>query len=365
MKDTKIKFDFLFSFFIIGFSLLQMSTIWINIIFLKKYINQMFFVAIVLLIIVSIIKIIRLKISIKQWLIVFSLSVVAIVSYLITKDSWMLQFILIIIACIYEDFDKVVKWDFIIKIIVMSVLVLCYNLGMTNELHIVKNGQYRSSYGFFHPNTFSMFITIMYFEFIYLKGVNKLTFILGVALSIFLSEISGARTSLIMMLSFFIMAVSKKNIIAFIKVRTIKELLENLFIVFSVITIILTMLYNKNNSLLIIINKLTSKRLIIQKMFWENYDINLIGNYIIYNKTLDNAFIRIILNYGIIGCLLFHILYVNTIKKVLLNDKYYIILIMFITFLISGLMENLMFRITYNIFWVFICTETNMEVKKK
>lgn len=358
------KINLSFVFFSIGFFMLQISSIWVNVVFLKSYLTILYRLSIVLIAVGAGFKLSGLNLKFIHWFICFVLICISIVSYYLTSDSIILQFVLIFICCINVDFNKVVKTDLFIKKIVLVFLLVFYFLGMTDEIEVMRNGTVRKSFGFFHPNTFSMFVTMMFFEYIYLNK-DKITILkglFGLGLAIFISIVSDSRTSLLCILIFLSLLIFKKYSNTIFKNYVVSFIVKNLYLIITIFTLVFTILYNDTNSFIVYIDKLFSRRIYIQNIFYNEYSINLIGNVVDYTRTLDNAYIRIILNYGIIGYALFYYLY-NKIITLSIKNKDYIIFIMFITFCLGGLMENLMFRIVYNIFWIY-CLK-NMFLKKE
>ena len=97
--------------------------------------------------------------------------------------------------------------------------------------------------------------------------------------------------------------------------------------------------------------------------FLEKYTLNFFGNAIDYTKTLDNGNIRYLLNYGIFAAILFAIISYSNIKKSIKNKNIYITIYMLI-FLIYMMSEQSIFYIHFNIFLLYIFTETGNKDKR-
>lgn len=339
--------------FFVGFFLLQLSIIFVNVGFLHSYLNDIKFLSLMILAIGSIIKWSKMKIGLKSFLLIVLLSIVGVYSYFKTDDTLFIKFFLVMLCASNIPFEKLVKYDFEIKLILLFSLVLFYFFGFTNSFVVMRGDLIRKSFGFYHPNTFAMYLTLIYFEYIYLKKSNlRLKHILlGFGIVVIILKLSDSRTAVLCLLLFLFFLVGRKLLKGMMKSRICFFLTKNLFLIGTVVTLILTTMYLNHDLFARKLNELFSYRLYLQGFYLSEYDINFLGNSITYVKTLDSAYLKLILNFGVAVSLLIDYIYRNIIKRAYQsNDD--IICVIFIIFMIYGLMENLMFDVSYNVFWL-------------
>ena len=103
------------------------------------------------------------------------------------------------------------------------------------------------------------------------------------------------------------------------------------------------------------INELLSNRVYLQSVFYNEYGITLFGNNIDYERTLDNGFLKVLLNFGIITSLFFIVIYWLTFKKCY-KEKNYVLIYIFMILLFFSFSESSMFYIYNNIFMIYLFT---------
>lgn len=349
----KIKID---NLFFIGLFLLELSTIFVNVVFLQNYLNKIKLISIFLLTFCSFIKIFTIRANRKSWLFLLSLLAIGFISYFVTSRFLILELILIIVASLNIDFEDIICGNLKINLFLFVTLVLLYFIGATNGMIIHREtGLLRYSFGFYHPNLFSMYLVIMYFQYIYInrQNINLGKILIGVLITIIISVFADSKTACFILILFLSFILLKNISFKIVSNRLIYFLSKNGFLILTIICIIITMLFISNNSMAYKLNELFSSRIYIQSLYLQEYSINLLGNDINYFNSLDNAYIKIILNFGLVGCFLYNYLY-SKIIKMSYEKKDYIIYFIYVIFIIYGMMENLMFDITFNIFWLYI-----------
>lgn len=339
--------------FFIGFFLLQLSIILVNVEFLHAYLNDIKFLSLLILALGSIIKLSKIKMGFQSFLLIVLLSVVGIYSYYKTEDTLFIKFFLVMLCASNIPFEKLVKYDFTIKLILLFSLLSLYFLGFTNSFVVMRGDLIRKSFGFYHPNTFAMYLTLIYFDYIYLKRSNiKWKHLLfGIFLVLIILRFSDSRTAILCLSLFLFFLVGRKVFKKMMKSRVCLLLIKNLFLIGTVVTILFTTMYLNHDLFARKLNELFSYRLYLQGLYLSEYGIKWLGNKIIYLYTLDNAYLRIILNFGVFISFFIDYIYRNIIKKAY-QEKDDILCVIFLIFMIYGLMENLMFDVSYNVFWL-------------
>ena len=109
------------------------------------------------------------------------------------------------------------------------------------------------------------------------------------------------------------------------------------------------------------LNKTLSGRISIQNYYLYNYKIKLFGQNINYKMSLDNAYLRLLINYGIIGYSAFLLILNKMLKESKKQNNLYFIII---SLLFYGIMEWFLIRPGLNIFLVFFSTIIKFDNKK-
>ena len=349
--------------FYIGIFLMQFSIFAKNINVIVNISEKMFNFSIVILFICSIITLIFLKTNKKNWIIFTFLLIIAFFNYYITKDYVLIILITSIISAFGINFSEIIKKDLIFKLVLFFIILTAYFTGNVEKIYFIRLGEIRYALGFNHPNSLGFYVLMYYFEYIYylkvlggLKGYKKYIFLIALNILLFyIMNLAHSRTSQMCMIlynllligSYIINKLKKRE-----KNKTHIVFFSLMFIFLTIISFYLTKQYANENVLSIKINELLSNRLLIQNQFVNVYKIKIFGNYVEYFNTLDNSYIRMLLNYGIISWITYGIIFVKMLDTAD-KQKNTILKINIITFMIYGLMEWYMVRPVINIFLLF------------
>ncbi len=361
--------------FYIGIFLIQFAIFAQNTYHFSKYINICNTLAIAILFFDSILVLIKLKATKKSWLLVIILIGLSFCCYIKTEDSLLLILCFTSISALHLNFKRVVKVDVIFKIALFIFIYFAFSTGHVNKVHFIREGVIRIAYGFNHPNTFGYFLLITFFEIVYLisEKINFKKILIIFLLSgvvFYFTDKAGSRTSMQCLTIFLVLLVIKYVFDKLDKYRK-KKLEKNnivlylLFIIFTLASFGCTIMYKNNNDLMMQINELLSDRLYLQSMFVSLYDINLLGNKIEYFSTLDNSYMRVVLNYGIFGWVLFNYIFNLNFKYSNKDKNYSYLTIIFFVLLIYGVMEFYIIRPALNIFLVYFATKILTDERKK
>lgn len=291
---------------------------------------------------------------------------ILIISCFFSKTHSNLVLFFLIFSIKEVDTKKLVKFDIKIKIIFLIIIVCLYYMGFTENYYLYRNGIRRSSMGFSHPNKFGTILFSIYCEYIYLKNKHiniKAFFGITLAISFAIYYFCDSRTSIITTILLFLLIVVHKYYNIF-NINLIKKIFVNIFTILLIISYILGVTYNRNNKVYMLVDNLLSTRIKSANIFLNNYNVNLFGNELDFSEEaakknhvgkliLDNAYIRILLNYGLIYTIAFGYMYILLMKKSL-KDENMILFIILSIFAIRGLVENNAFALYANIFLLYI-----------
>lgn len=353
--------------------LIEFATYTKNITFVTDYSQKLINISIAILFINSIIILLNLKTKIKNWFLYFILISISIFSYVKTNDSLLLQLCLVTLCSLKVDFDDIVKKDIYFKIFLFIFIFASYLGGYVETQVFIRDGVLRYALGFNQPNAFGFFLLSLFLEYVYLKRNKiKLAHIVIAFIPVFylinLAKSRAAQISICLFMLIYCISYIKKRIklrnnsFSTKKKNPIK-IAAPLFLILTVLSFYITYSYLGGSSFAKIIDELLSERIYLQSIFVQLYDITLIGNEINYFDTLDNAYMRIILNFGLIVWILYVYIY-NSIASHAIRKNDNIIMMIVFVFLIYGLMEWYIIRPALNIFLIYFSTSM-LEYKNK
>lgn len=352
----KIKPIYLFLF--LGLLLFQVSVFYVNVSLINIYLQQIKLVSYLIFIFCIMLQIKKQKLDIKTTLLITILFVISAITYIKTSYPIFVEILLIFFATLNLDFNKILKADIFIKIFIIISLFIFNSLGLATSEFVVTRGEViRNSYGFYHPNTFGMIIMITFFEFLYLFS-NKLKiwhYILGIGLICLIEITSNTRTAMICIAILLLTCLFNKYVKKIVNNSIVEFFIKNLYLILLVISVIITLMYIYEVPLSNEINELLSNRVYLQSVFYNEYGITLFGNNIDYERTLDNGFLKVLLNFGIITSLFFIVIYWLTFKKCY-KEKNYVLIYIFMILLFFSFSESSMFYIYNNIFMIYLFT---------
>lgn len=345
-----------------SYILIIISTFCIEIDFVEPYIKYMKIIAIVLLIFKCLIQ--SKTYNVKTILIIILLSILGIITFFTSKDETFIILLLFIFSLKDISFENLVKKDFYIKLIILLFIFIMYFCGYTSEYLISRNHNLRNTFGFAHPNVLGFMIVMLNIEYIYInKEKFKITYLLICFISlIFIYIYPNSRSSIILLIMMSVMCLLiRTNFKKILYVKPVKFLIKNSFFIFTLLTIIFTFLLCQNNKVGITLDSIFSRRLYFIENYLEKYNVNLFGNDLLFVSSevsgifkiepsiLDNLFILILLQYGIIVYFVFGYLFNKSFDMAYKNNNIFLIIILFIL-MAYGMMENYIFKCGYNVF---------------
>ena len=365
MDDYYLNFKNLL--FFLGLLLLEMSYVAVNVVGIQNYLRVIKIFSFVLLLISFLLSTKYELYSKNKLLAIFFILFMSLIVFVKYEEPLMLEIALVAINCVKKDFKTIVEYDIIIKLFLLFFIIFFHTLGLTNGAYekIMRDDTIRSSLGFFHPNTLSMFSMMIIFEYLYLNKSNLVTkkFFVALFLSIIFSKITDSRTALyctVILIAVSIFNRKKINHSCYTN-RFFKFIVSNSFLIFLFLSILISIMYLKNSLFAIRLNEAFNNRISYQSLFFRNYGVTLLGNNINYNITLDNGYLKLLLNFGIITVFIYLFVYLLNFKKGLQKDWLYVAILEVI--LIYSLFESSMLYVSYNIFFLYIFCSDDCQSK--
>lgn len=321
------------------------------------------------------------QLSKKEKLISVFTLVTAFISWRIANNPTLYILFIFILSAKDIDLKKFINNDYKIKIVLLCTIILLYYLGCTENFIMYRSsGIVRSSMGFSHPNIFGAYIFSIFSEYLYINHKKVKTPLLIIAsiiiafLIFYFSDSRGSYLSIIFLCAMIILY--RFNPRDIFDNKIFKKAIIYSSIIFAIASIILAIRYVPTSNLYLKIDSLLSGRIKFAHWYLDTYNIKLLGNKLLLVSTylavdtgqrayvLDNAYIKIILQYGIIIFLLFFIPYIKACKRAY-EKKDYILVIMFFIYAVRGLTENILFGLYGNVFLLFVGIELlQLEVDK-
>lgn len=323
------------------------------------------------------------KYRIKE-LFVYGLTLsIGLASYAITGMSVFLLILLSIIMIDYDDLKETVRIAFILRVIGLLVLLfLClFDVTSITKGEVYKSGIYITTYtmGFNHSNQLGQVLGIIIIMFIILynkkiKGLANLFIFCSIIVAY---RICGSRTMLGCTMLFFLLTVfmkSNKRRKSLCNIISRYRWLIMTFILFIAVVcpVLMTKLSEKPLMMLYALNAILGSRFSFASAVINNYDLNLFGNVFDFSYlshlygtyAVDNGYINILYNFGIIAFACFVIFSMNAVKN-LIQNEYEIYGIFIIIVCVWGLMENILFVPSVNIPVLFIGVGIKEHVHKR
>ena len=275
-----------------------------------------------------------------------------------THDTFLVTIWLVILSFKGIDFDETVRFDLAVKFVLFLLVVVLHELGLASSKIIYDGSIMRYSMGFGNPNAFSTYIMSMVVEFLYLRRNRHriLDFIIVVGSIITIFFVAGSRTQIVAIACAYLIF-----LIGFERIRVptnmiIKFVIENLFAIMAVLSIVMAGIYMNNPNLMSGLDQVLSGRVHISARVIDEYGIDLIkteSDVRELNKlTIDNQYIYILVVDGVVvtcACSWF----MNRYLKYLSEEEKYAIYYIMIIFIITGLVEKICLRPQYDVFLLY------------
>lgn len=285
--------------------------------------------------------------------------------FLINSYIANIEFMLFLFICVISskglDFNKFIRYDFFIRCFILIIILLLCDLGIINNYSVLVNGQLKFSVGFYHPNTFGIYIAILLLEWLYIKFYklcfwDYLIFLSGL---ISINRISHTRSTIIAFIFIIGLTILIKNKNLFYIKNWINQILILLPIICVLTSFLITFLYYMESPYGFKLNTLLTTRVARSSEFIEKYGIHLFGKEIttigtreseimnIPMNILDMGYVRLAINNGVL-ILIFFIVVLTLIQKLSIEQKKYPLLICNTFFILIGIIETYVYLVAFN-----------------
>jgi hypothetical protein len=274
---------------------------------------------------------------------------------------------LFIIAVKYVDFDMIARFAYYVELVATIIVIYLFSIGAITEYSMYRDSVLRHSLGFSHPNQLGVriFLLIIVRCYVHRKKFNLFDWSLIVLAALFVNSVANSKTSCYALI---ILAV----IMAIYEVIKLfggnLEKYSNAMILISVCAIVssvvLSVINVKKIPLLREFDQFMSLRFSQSHRTMQYYGIKLFGQNVrlifsrpgigkTYHFWLDNAYMSILLRYGIVVFLIFSVLYIWT-MIFLKKEGQHILVAILCLYSIYGIMENNFFYMSQNLFLLLL-----------
>ncbi|MBP3275666.1 hypothetical protein [Kandleria sp.] len=303
------------------------------------------------------------KYQFHELVVIGMISLPIIIATLNSNHNRMMSTWIFIVAAKYIDFDKIVKLTYYVELIMTLIVIYLFQTGVITELTMYRGSMVRHSLGFIHPNQLGMRIFLLVVCRCYIRRdkFNIIDWGIIIAAAVFVERVANSKTSYFSLVTFAII-MAAYEITRSLGVK--QEVYSNMMIVTAVIcnaaSIILSFMNLSKYPFLKMIDVFMSKRFSQCHRTLKYYGIKILGQEIklivtrpgvgkTYRFWLDNAYMSILLRYGLIVFFFFSILYIIAMIYLKQNNRHLLVAILCL-YAIYGLMENNFFSMSNNLF---------------
>lgn len=321
---------------------------------------------IVLLLLIAVIFLLRYSCS--QLVMIAIVSILIITSAILSGYNSLLSAWLFIIASKNVDFKALVKRVYYLTVVLIPFVLLSSILGITNNIQFYRfpSMKLRSSMGFDHPNTlgqriFQLWMFIVFLKNGSLKVYDYIFLLLSIAFVAYIPNSQAAYMSLLIVLAIVsIYGLMKKH------TNNGGGFLCNACIystaIIVVLSLILSLIDLKKYHFLYLFDTIMGKRFSVCYRDYQLFGISIWGQKVYttleerkiagINEVLflDNAYMAILLRFGIVVFAIFICAYIN--NMIYQKNKNSIITIIFFLYAIYGVFENGIYIASYNVFLI-------------
>lgn len=277
-------------------------------------------------------------------------------------STWMF-----IVAAKNIDFEHILHIAYKILLIMIPIIILLSLSGIIDNRIMMRGSILRYSLGFSHPNQLGLriFQLVAGYCYIHKDKVGKWNYTLVFLATIFLIKVPNSQAAYITMGTLLFMLLIYRYIIE--KKKIYMELYKRCILwgtfCLGLFSILFSSIDISNYYILARLDSWLSSRFSVCHKVWSLYGVSFFGQriYVTENERklvgikyplwLDNAYVSILLRYGILVFLIFCIGYLCLIKAVKMQKDGILAIILFL-YALYGTIETGLYMITHNIFLI-------------
>ncbi|MBQ6587458.1 MAG: hypothetical protein IJI01_02125 [Butyrivibrio sp.] len=307
------------------------------------------------------------KYTFKEMVLIFAISLPIILATLNSNSKTMMSTWIFIIAVKYIDLDKTIKISYIVQGLMTLLVIYMYYAVIIEETVTYRGSLLRHSLGFIHPNQLGVRVFLLIICHCYLRR-NRIGILEYIIVSLgawVVKRVADSKTAfyalVILLVLLLVYGIAKRF-------DNGKEIFSNsmimIFFAANIISISLSVFNIMSNDLLKKIDIYMSRRFSQCHRTYQYYGLSIFGKDIqllvkrnivspIYHFWLDNAYMAILLRYGIVVFFIFMGLYLSTMIYLRETGECKLLMIPAL-YSIYGIMENNFFSMSQNFFLILL-----------
>lgn len=314
------------------------------------------------------------KHTFKEYTIYVIIELLVLISYMQAGSNTFFVFITILLLSSDIDEDTIVRGYLLTSLLLLLFTFFSTKMGWIEDLVYTRGTLLRHSFGVIYTTDFAAHVFYICCAYVFLRFKHYSVY--DMLLLIFVASLvyrwTDARLNTVMIILLAITSfTTKKGYVNWI-IKKLWLLVPIPALMFSYVT---TAFFNSNSKLLTLLNSLFSGRLSIVQEILNLYGIKAFGQKVIENgwggsgfnlmtaitpySYIDAAYMKMLIVYGLIPTLMFLFGLTTMIKEI--SSKKLILIVGLI--LISGLIEEHLFDIAYNPFFIILVSEYFKEIR--
>lgn len=303
----------------------------------------------------------------RELVIIAAITLPLICTTILSGNRLLLPAWMFIVAAKKIELNKIIFAAYrVLLLMIPLVALLCLSGFIEDNNRYMRWGLHRSSLGFAHPNGLGLrlFQMIVCHCYVHRNKLSKSSYFFILGTIILTVAVPKSQTAYISLIILFIVLLIFRLIKNYQHLMHIflKSLLIGAFL-FNFLSIVLSFINVKQYGILSQVDKWMAERFSYSHTAWLLYGVSFFGQKVYITETereivgikqflyLDNAYMSILIRYGIVVFLMFSLFYILLIKKVVNQQEGMLAIILFL-YALYGVMENGLYQITHNIFLI-------------
>ena len=321
------------------------------------------------------------KYSIKSFTVRITFLLIAVLTYIATGETVFLIMLMTAMIFTSVDYKKAFRYLLNIRVLLLLVVIFASLVGILNinAISIVKGGTTSAvvgyGLGYNHPNQLGCTVCVLLLMYACYKNEKikyrniALIGVIELIAYIVTKNRTGAFISALLVIALLLYKnkVASKRFINILE-KSGKWIMPLCALLALGLPLMMASVSGRAKVVLYAINGIIGSRFTHSARVFENYSVPLFGGVIDFDKLqtlyqysiVDNGYLRLIYNFGIVGFAVFMVLYFLTVRK-LIRKKEYIYIIAIIMMSLMGITENVLrsFALNFTVaFWCELMTRT-------
>lgn len=303
----------------------------------------------------------------REIVVIILITLPIIISTILSGNRNLLSLWMFVVGAKEISFSRIVRVAYRILLIMVPVVILLWLVGLIEDHTVMRGDIRRLSLGFSHPNLLGtrIFQLVLCHSYINKDIINMWNYCYIILAAFFVVKVPNSQTAYISLIALLVLLIIYEYV-RNQKPKFVKLYAGGLLIgaaLCAVISIILSFIDVNKSSVLKQIDIWISGRFSWGHRVWRIYGISLMGQKIYTSSEevrliglssrlwLDNAYLSLLLRYGILIFLMFTFFYICLIYKKFVQKQYILVIILFL-YAMYGIMECGLYMIGNNIFLI-------------